>query len=66
MRRWLWRDGRLGWPLMALLVFSTLWVLGFDYAWRMINMSFAMLLAVGLAVWFSGCLILLWFSWHMD
>lgn len=62
--QWLWKDGRLNWPLVVLLAFSALWLVAFDYAWRLIEVQFEILLVVGLILWAVGALTILWVGWR--
>ena len=38
MKRWFWRNGRLPWPLVFIVVYLSLSVLAVDYAWRVVKM----------------------------
>lgn len=56
---WIWAEGRLRWPLVALIVYGTVSVVIFDYVWRIVIMPFVTLLAAGLAAYVAGLVILL-------
>lgn len=55
---WLWTQGRLGWPLVALIVFSTVLVLAFDYCWRLIKAPFWEFALAGLSAWIVGVAVI--------
>lgn len=44
MTRFFWVDGRLSWPLVAVIGFLTLWLLVLDYVWRVVTVQFETLL----------------------
>ena len=46
-REMLWSKGRLGWPAVLAVVFLTLWLHGFDLAWRFVTVSFVVLAVAG-------------------
>lgn len=51
MNSFFWTSGHLGWGVFALAVFTLLWALAFDLAWRLTRMKFARLLSGMCAVW---------------
>ena len=52
-------EGRLAWPPVVLLVFHCLFVVVFDYVWRVLNMPFEWMLAGALAVWAGSMFVLI-------
>jgi hypothetical protein len=56
MRRWVWTNGRLAWPLVVAIVFLTATVLSFDLTWRLLVLPFS-LLATGALLIYSLVLI---------
>jgi hypothetical protein len=40
MRRVLWRDGRLSWGVVGVIVFLTASLIAIDLAWRLIRLQF--------------------------
>jgi hypothetical protein len=40
MPRWLWKEGRLAWGVVGVVVFLTLSILAFDIAWRVVRLQF--------------------------
>ena len=44
MRQMFWRDDRLGWPFVFLVVFPSLFLLAADFAWRVLTIPFETLL----------------------
>ncbi|MBM4062991.1 MAG: hypothetical protein FJ265_18130 [Planctomycetes bacterium] len=50
----LWRDGRFAWPPVLAVTFLCGWLVLFDFAWRMIEAQFLVLLGVGGLVALAG------------
>jgi hypothetical protein len=46
----IWKDGRLSWGVIAVVVFLTLTVLAFDLAWRVVKIQFDTLVLYAVAV----------------
>ena len=44
MKRWVWNNGRFGWPIIAAIVFATISLLIADFVWRTVILPFDMLL----------------------
>lgn len=54
MSAFFWASGHLGWGFFAVLVFSGVWLLVVDYAWRLKNVAIRKLLAVMGGCWLLG------------
>lgn len=54
MSAFFWTAGHLGWGCFALLVFSALWGLGVDLAWRLRATRAPRFMAVVIAGWLVG------------
>lgn len=54
MSGFLWSSGHLGWGLFALIVFTGLWWLAADFAWRVNNTRIGRLAAVLAGGWLVG------------
>lgn len=52
--RWLWTAGRFGWPFVAVVAYSTVSIILFDYMWRVVLMPFPEMLVAGFAAWLVG------------
>lgn len=59
---WMWINGRLAWPPVALVVFTTALVLAFDFSWRLITAPFWMFAAAAIAAWLIGVALITWRS----
>ncbi|HET7306570.1 MAG TPA: hypothetical protein VFK24_01980 [Gammaproteobacteria bacterium] len=58
MTRYFWCNGRLGWPLVSVVLYSTVLVLALDYCWRVIKTPFWHLLAGCAVAWIIGIVII--------
>jgi hypothetical protein len=58
MTRFFWVDGRLSWPLVALIGFLTIWLLVLDYVWRVVTVQFETLLIFAVVSFVAGLLAL--------
>ena len=62
--RWIWVDGRLSWPLVAMVVFISAFAIAFDFGWRVLVLPFetylliAVLLAAAIAIVRLGICVL--------
>lgn len=54
MMDWFWHDGHLSWPLFAVLVYTSLIVLGADLVWRTTSGSTRKLALLVALVWLLG------------
>lgn len=54
MMDWLWHDGHLSWPLFAVLVYTSLIILGADLVWRTTSGSTRKLALWVASVWLLG------------
>lgn len=54
MMEWFWNDGHLSWPLFAVLVYTSLLVLGADLVWRTTSGSTRKLALLVASVWLLG------------
>lgn len=50
MMRLIWTDGRFSWGLIGTIIFITLSIIIFDFAWRLISAQFYTLLIYGAAI----------------
>lgn len=56
MKNWFWRDGRLGWPFVAAVVFLSVSLIALDLVWRFMQIAiedlllYAMLAEAGAAL----------------
>jgi hypothetical protein len=50
----IWQEGRLGWPLVLAVLFSTAAILGLDFAWRMVQAPVSVVVVAGAAVLLTG------------
>lgn len=55
---WIWAHGRFGWPLIALALYTTVLVLAFDYAWRLIKAPFWQFIAAAAIAWAVGVAVI--------
>lgn len=60
MSEFLWTSGHLGWAFFALMVFSGLWLLAIDMAWRLTRLGVRVLVVLALAGWVIGVVLILW------
>lgn len=56
--KWFWRHERFSWSFVLGMVYSTLAIVVFDYAWRTINAPFHYIFLAGAAIYSSGLLLL--------
>jgi len=54
MKGFFWHGGRFGWGFVILVVILAVWLVSFDLAWRLIEISFGRLLGAGGAVLLSA------------
>lgn len=54
MTSFLWSDGHIGWPLFGILVFSGLWLLVTDIAWRVVRAPARTLFTCAGVIWVIG------------
>jgi hypothetical protein len=54
----IWINGRLAWPPVALVVFTTVLVLAFDFSWRLITAPFWMFATATIIAWLIGVAII--------
>lgn len=59
MKARIWCNGRMSWLWVALLVYATVCVLAFDYAWRVIQAPFELLVAGAAVLWLGGSVALI-------
>ncbi|HET8551462.1 MAG TPA: hypothetical protein VFM97_03165 [Gammaproteobacteria bacterium] len=58
MTTYFWCKGRLAWPLVAGIIYSTALILGLDYCWRVVKTPFWHLLAGFAAAWVVGIVLI--------
>lgn len=63
MNGFLWSSGHIGWGVFALAVFTGLWWLAADLAWRLKNTRIIRLAAVMSAGWIVGALLIVLGFW---
>jgi hypothetical protein len=65
MTRLFWVDGRLAWPLVAIIAFLTVSLLILDYVWRVVTLQFETLLIYAAIGNIVGLIVLLAVCWRL-
>lgn len=63
MSEFFWSSGHLGWGIFSMLIFSGVWLLVCDLAWRLWTTRAARLIAVLAASWAIGIVVILLATW---
>ena len=63
MTPFVWSEGHIGWPLFSILVFSGLYLLVTDIAWRLVRVPARSLLICACVIWLVGVACLIAFLW---
>ena len=59
MSGFFWSSGHLGWGVFSILIFSGVWLLVCDLAWRLWSTRAARLIAVSATLWVIGIVAIL-------